>query len=91
MKRQGAAYGMAGSPVIANMQRLLENIVRKSANVYRFPVAGGFHLPKPLSPAETNGGPRERVRRFVVRMPASRLRGYSTSQVAPERSRSSTQ
>ena len=24
MKRQGAAYGMAGSPVIANMQRLLE-------------------------------------------------------------------
>ena len=34
MKRQGAAYGMAGSPVIANMQRLLENIVRKSANVY---------------------------------------------------------
>ena len=46
---------------------------------------------KPLSPAETNGGPRERVRRFVVRMPASRLRGYSTSQVAPERSRSSTQ
>ena len=48
-------------------------------------------LPKPLSPAETNGGPRERVRRFVVRMPASRLRDYSTSQVAPERSRSSTQ
>ena len=46
---------------------------------------------KPLSPAETNGGPRERVRRFVVRMPASRLRDYSTSQVAPERSRSSTQ
>ena len=34
MKRQGAAYGMAGSPVIANMQRLLENIVRKSAHVY---------------------------------------------------------
>lgn len=34
MKRLGAAYGMAGSPVIANMQRLLENIDRKSANVY---------------------------------------------------------
>lgn len=34
MKRLGAAYGMADSPVIANMQRLLENIVRKSANVY---------------------------------------------------------
>ena len=31
MKRLGATYGMAGSPVIANM---LENIVRKSANVY---------------------------------------------------------
>ena len=99
MKRLGAAYGMAGSPVIANMQRLLENIVRKSANVYCFPVAGRVSstcrnpslLPKPLPPAETNGGPRERVRRFVVRMPASRLWDYSTSQVAPERSRSSTQ
>ena len=99
MKRQGAAYGMAGSPVIANMQRLLENIVRNSANVYCFPVAGRVsstcrapsRLPKPHSPAETHGGPRERVRRFVVQMPASRLRGYSTSQVAPERSRSSTQ
>ena len=34
MKRLGLAYGMAGSPVSANMQRLLENIVRKSANVY---------------------------------------------------------
>ena len=34
MKRLGAAYGMAGSPVIANMQRLLENIVRNSANVH---------------------------------------------------------
>ena len=34
MKRLGATYGMAGSPVIANMQRLLENIVRRSANVY---------------------------------------------------------
>ena len=34
MKRLGAAYGMAGSPVIANMQRLLENLVRKSAHVY---------------------------------------------------------
>ena len=34
MKRLGAAYGMAGSPVIAKMQRLLENIVRKSANFY---------------------------------------------------------
>ena len=34
MKRLGAAYGMAGSPVIANLQRLLEKIVRNSANVY---------------------------------------------------------
>ena len=34
MKRLGAAYGMAGSPVIANVQRLREDIVRKSANVY---------------------------------------------------------
>ena len=34
MKRLGATCGMAGSPELANMQRLLENIVRKSANVY---------------------------------------------------------
>lgn len=34
MKRLGAAYGMADSPVIAKMQRLLEEIVRSAANVY---------------------------------------------------------
>lgn len=34
MKQLGAEYGMADSPVIANMQRLLETIVRKSANIY---------------------------------------------------------
>ena len=34
MKQLGAEYGMADSLVIANMQRLLETIVRKSANIY---------------------------------------------------------
>lgn len=34
MQPLGAEYGMADSPVVKNMQRLLENVVRKSANVY---------------------------------------------------------
>lgn len=34
MRRLGAAYGLAGSPVIGGMQHLLEGIVRKAANVY---------------------------------------------------------
>lgn len=34
MRRLGAEYGLADSPVIGNMQRLLERIVRKAANVY---------------------------------------------------------
>lgn len=34
MRRLGAEYGMEESPVIGNMQHLLENIVRKAANVY---------------------------------------------------------
>lgn len=34
MRRLGAAYGMADNPVVGNMQRLLERIVRDAANVY---------------------------------------------------------
>lgn len=34
MRRLGAEYGMADSPVVGDMQRLLEDIVRKSASVY---------------------------------------------------------
>lgn len=34
MRALGAAYGMADNPVIGNMQRLLEGIVRRAANVY---------------------------------------------------------
>lgn len=34
MKRLGAEYGMADSPVVANMQRLLEQIVRAASSVY---------------------------------------------------------
>lgn len=34
MRLLGEEYGMAGSPIVANMQRLLENIVRRSSGVY---------------------------------------------------------
>lgn len=34
MRRLGAKYGLADNPIIGNMQRLLERIVRRAANVY---------------------------------------------------------
>lgn len=34
MGRLGAEYGMAGNPVIGNMEALLEKLVRKASNVY---------------------------------------------------------
>lgn len=34
MKTLGAEYGMADNPIVANMQHLLENIVRRASGVY---------------------------------------------------------